>query len=224
MFTTDSRSDGGLPGQVPPVSPPPAPPRSADRVQPPPQGGQRRGAPMWVTVLMGIALVVLLVQVNNLRADVSQLRLDLNNAQSAASAPSFDSDVTAATVAPPLDLPPADGEAARRAINDTYRMIFDPATPAEVWPTLLTEPGDLGRQLADFRTGRCAGATAVLTDIRFTGDDNAVVTFRFDGSGIAGAEGFPFQGGARRNGPGWQATPEGVAAVVNTARSMCTGG
>ena len=128
------------------------------------------------------------------------------------------------TTAPPIDLPPPDAEAARRSINDSYRAVFSTATPPEQWRTYVAEPGDQGARLSTLRSGRCSGATAVVTDIRFTGDDTASVTFRFEGSGVSGAEGVTFTGGARRGPQRWLVTTDGIDRVVDTATGFCQGG
>jgi hypothetical protein len=104
-----------------------------------------------------------------------------------------------ATTAPPIDLPPPDAEAARRSINDSYRAVFSTATPPEQWRTHVAEPGDQGARLSTLRSGRCSGATAVVTDIRFTG-------------------------GARRGPQRWLVTTDGIDRVADTATGFCQGG
>jgi hypothetical protein len=64
----------------------------------------------------------------------------------------------------------------------------------------------------------------VVTDIRFTGDDTASVTFRFEGSGVSGAEGVTFTGGARRGPQRWLVTTDGIDRVADTATGFCQGG
>jgi hypothetical protein len=175
----------------------------------------------WFMVFAVVALALLVWQLLALRGQVASLDDKVTNLRDAAQPAQPPAPVT---TAPPVDLPPPDAETARRSINDSYKAVFSTATPPERWRTFVADPGDQGARLSTLRSGRCSGATAVVTDIRFTGDDTAAVTFRFEGSGVSGAEGVTFTGGARRAPDRWLVTTDGIDRVVNTAAGFCQGG
>ena len=212
MFTTEET--GPTPHMPPPAGAPLQLPTD------PPGGGSR--VPTWLVVLAVVGLVVLLVQMASLRSQVGDLERQVQDLQGRAQpAPPL---ATPATPAPPMDLPPPDAEAARRQISDAYTAVFSPGTPPELWSALVLEPADLGPRLQALGAGPCAGAAVVLTDIRFTSDDSAVVTFRFTGSGLAAADTITFAGGARRVDGAWRVTGSSVQSVLDTAADFCAGG
>jgi hypothetical protein len=191
---------------------PQATPAAPSPLAPPPK--RSRPAPGWLLWAVVLLLVWLVVRVDSLQAQNETLRGEVHDLATAVSGRPPQAVGEAA-----LDLPPPDAEASRRAINEAYRAVFSSATPPEQWAGLVTAPGDLGQRLRRLSGGRCGTAVPVLESIRFTGDDDAQVGFRFVGVDLA--RGVPFSGGARRDGGVWKVTAQTLDEVVRLAESAC---
>lgn len=111
------------------------------------------------------------------------------------------------TIAPPIDLPPPDGDVARRDIVAAFAALFGESTP-EQRQALLTAPSELPDRLQALAGGPCAGALPVITALNFLDDDRAAVRFRFDGPTLPDiARSFSFDGVAVRVDGRWLIDP-----------------
>ena len=125
------------------------------------------------------------------------------------------------TIAPRIDLPPPDADAARRAIVGTFALLFGEST-AEQRQFLLTTPSDLPDRLQALAGGPCAGALPVVTDIRFLDDDRAEVRFRFEGAALPqAASGFSFDGVVVRVDGRWLIDPMAPLRALDLGAGVC---
>jgi len=69
--------------------------------------------------------------------------------------------------------------------------------------------------------GPCAGATPVVTDVRFTSDDTARAEFRVDGTTVPAAQGYRFSADLVRGVERWQVTAASVVTFAQLAQSFC---
>ncbi|MFN7152023.1 MAG: hypothetical protein ACK4V6_21405 [Microthrixaceae bacterium] len=200
-----------------PAPPPPGsgtPPGAA----PPPGARHRERLQLgrWLVVALVVqALVVgwLVARVMDLEARTTVQVVDPD--------PVFTMETT--TTALPLDIPPPDGETARRQIRDALGVVFASDLPVEQRAAWVRDPVDIDARLLALSGGPCAtGADVVVTDIRFQTDDTAWVRFRFDGPGVPElGRTFSFDGLAHRAPERWLLDGQLVDRVLSMAAPYC---
>ncbi len=191
--------------------PPGSPPLVADpRVRP------------WSTttaamVVIASAVVIALFTVGSVNARIDRLEAQVGSIDVS---PMVLQDQTT-TIAPPIDLPPADADAARREIVATFVALFGESTP-EQRQALLIAPSELPDRLQALAGGPCAGARPVITHLSFLDDDRAEVRFRFEGASLpAGADGFSFDGFVARVDGRWLIDPMAPLQALDLGGSVC---
>lgn len=195
---------------------PPAPPGPPNGPRPPgPQDRSRSRSTtvLWIVVAVLVVLVAMLF--DRLWALEQNQQGLMNNPYSSMGPASGFGETT--TVPPPVDLPPPDGDVARRSIVAAWQTAFSSEVTAEQRAAVFSEPGDLPARIEEFRTGRCVEAKPVVTSIRFNDDNSAWVQYRFEGVDV----GLTFDGIAFRGPDGWVIEPGGVDSLLKTAASYC---
>lgn len=181
-----------------------------------------RPTPPWViaaVVLLGLAVWWLGVRVVDLQARVQSLEQTTIELDS--SPPVFSPEVTEPP--PPVDIPPADGETARRAVRDALSNVFASSMPLEQRATWVQDPAAARDRLAVLGASSCAtGVDVVVTELRFVDDDTAWVQFRFQGAGVPDVgTGITFEGFARRAPQRWLLDTATVNQVIDMAAPYC---
>jgi hypothetical protein len=196
------------------------PPRRVAGAPPPrpPSSGERR-TPPWVLIAIGLLALVVWWSA----AQVLSLQDRLDSLESTVAATAMTVTVPASTVAPPVEIPPADAETARRLIRDALGAVFSADLPVEQRATWVQDPAGVAAQLASLGAGPCgAGVQVVLTELRFVDDDTAWVRFRFEGPGVpSGGNGIEFDGAVHRAPERWLLDRALVDGVLSTAAPFC---
>jgi hypothetical protein len=124
---------------------------------------------------------------------------------------------------PPVDIPPADGETARRAVRDALSNVFASSMPVEQRATWVQDPAAARERLAVLGGSSCGtGVDVVVTELRFVDDDTAWVQFRFQGPGVPDVgTGITFEGFARRAPDRWLLDTGSVNQVIDMAAPYC---
>lgn len=188
-----------------------------------PTGPTTRGfrVPWWLVVVVILVVWALASQVMTLRNRTNELTAQVAALESRITSPL----PVVPTTAPALDIPPADSEAARRAVNEAVRVVFAAAPTLEQRLPFVAGPPDLAPVyaplLAALSRGPCAAAVPVLTDVRFTSDDRAMAKFRAEGTTVAAARDFLFEADLVRGTERWQVTAESVGRVAELAAAYC---
>lgn len=181
-----------------------------------------RRTPPWViatVVLLGLAVWWLAARVVDLQARVQSL--EQTTIELDPSPPVFYPEVTEPP--PPVDIPPADGETARRAVRDALSNVFASSMPLEQRATWVQDPAAARDRLAVLGASSCAtGVDVVVTELRFIDDDTAWVQFRFQGAGVPDVgTGITFEGFARRAPERWLLDSATVNQVIDMAAPYC---
>lgn len=199
------------PGSVPPGMPG-APAGRGDR--------SRSRPPTWMVV----TVVLLVLAVWWLAARVVDLQSRLTSLEGSQSGSMVASEIVPGATTPlPVDIPPADGDVAKRLIRDALVNVFASDLPAEQRAGWVRNPGDLAARLAALAGGPCAGGVeVVLTELRFVDDDTAWVRYSFVGPGVpGGGSGVVFDGVASRAPERWQLDRDSVIRVLDAAAPFC---
>jgi hypothetical protein len=186
-------------------------------------GAAPRRTPPWVVVtvvLLALAVWWLAARVVDLQARVQSL--ETIGLDAGSSPPMFFPATT--TTPPPVDIPPPDGETARRSVRDALSNVFGSTMPAEQRATWVQDPAGIRDRLALLGGGPCgSGVEVVITELRFIDDDTAWIRFRFQGPGVPEVgTGFTFEGMARRAPERWLLDTQTVNAVIDMATPYCS--
>jgi hypothetical protein len=173
---------------------------------------------------MVVVIVLLVLSVWWLAARVVDLQSRVDSVQGSMTETSSAMGTVPATTPIPVDIPPADGDVARRQIRDALVNVFASDLSAEQRAGWVREPGDVAARLASLAQGPCAGGVEVLlTELRFVDDDTAWVRYVFVGPGVpAGGSGITFDGVAHRAPERWQLDRESVTRVLDAASPFCS--
>ena len=201
---------------------PEMPPGPTTRGPAPPQlqVTDRRRTPPWVFIMV-VALVLAVWWLAGRVIDLGA-RVDTLESNVAAVETTF-VPVAQTTVPVPLDIPPADAETARRQISDALGAVFSSELSAEQRTAWVRDPADLVGRFAVLESGPCASDTAaVITELRFQGNDTGWVRIRFEGAGVPDFGGsITFDGLVHRAPDRWVLDHQLVDEVLTMAAPYC---
>jgi len=201
----------------------PTPPAGDAGAPPPTHGPGRTGLRVSWWVVVGVLLVVwaLVSQVVTLRNRTNALTTQVAALESRIAVPV----PVLPTTPPAAPVPPVDAEAARRSVVEAVGVVFAAAPTLEQRLPFVNGSTAAAPEFAPLveaaSRGPCAGATPVVTDVRFTSDDTARAEFRVDGTTVPAAQGYRFSADLVRGVERWQVTAASVVTFAQLAQSFC---